>query len=213
MNAIVLESGFLNCCGLCVSVNAWSIMWTDMLFCATCEVMCIDVWTKSGGLLAGFPMACFWKLRDRNWKLHFEHSGGLLAGIHGLFSGRYCGLDRRVTCGYPWPGLEGNHRDFGMIQERFRSSAWCLRDRMSTPTQCWHSMGLSEGVHLRHSRDAPGRGLVRPAPPQPSRTSSSLTHDSPILIPLIKPGRPRERNIDEYWWRIYKSGDLEVLES
>ncbi|GKB57049.1 hypothetical protein Tco_0913235 [Tanacetum coccineum] len=25
--------------------------------------------------------------------------------------------------------------------------------------------------------------------------------------------RPRERNIDECWWRIYKSGDLEVLES
>ncbi|GJZ24531.1 hypothetical protein Tco_0561990 [Tanacetum coccineum] len=25
--------------------------------------------------------------------------------------------------------------------------------------------------------------------------------------------RPRERNIDEYWWRIYKSGDLEVLKS
>ncbi|GJR84204.1 hypothetical protein Tco_0154989 [Tanacetum coccineum] len=24
---------------------------------------------------------------------------------------------------------------------------------------------------------------------------------------------PRERNIDEYWWRIHKSGDLEVLES
>ncbi|GKC36749.1 hypothetical protein Tco_1049133, partial [Tanacetum coccineum] len=24
---------------------------------------------------------------------------------------------------------------------------------------------------------------------------------------------PRERIIDEYWWRIYKSGDLEVLES
>ncbi|GKA32298.1 reverse transcriptase domain-containing protein [Tanacetum coccineum] len=24
---------------------------------------------------------------------------------------------------------------------------------------------------------------------------------------------PRERNIDEYWWRIYKSGDLKVLES
>nr|GEX94568.1 putative reverse transcriptase domain-containing protein [Tanacetum cinerariifolium] len=32
-------------------------------------------------------------------------SGGLLAGIHGLFSGRYCGLVRRVTCGYPWPGI------------------------------------------------------------------------------------------------------------
>ncbi|GKB17874.1 hypothetical protein Tco_0851797 [Tanacetum coccineum] len=25
--------------------------------------------------------------------------------------------------------------------------------------------------------------------------------------------RPRERNIDKYWWRIYKSRDLEVLES
>ncbi|GJR04347.1 hypothetical protein Tco_0527331 [Tanacetum coccineum] len=25
--------------------------------------------------------------------------------------------------------------------------------------------------------------------------------------------RPRERNIDEYWWRIYKAGDLEMLES
>ncbi|GJX86638.1 hypothetical protein Tco_0337412 [Tanacetum coccineum] len=25
--------------------------------------------------------------------------------------------------------------------------------------------------------------------------------------------RPRKRNIDEYWWRFYKSGDLEVLES
>ncbi|GKA60722.1 hypothetical protein Tco_0760129 [Tanacetum coccineum] len=24
---------------------------------------------------------------------------------------------------------------------------------------------------------------------------------------------PRERNIDEYWWRIYESGNLEVLES
>ncbi|GKB11931.1 hypothetical protein Tco_0845854 [Tanacetum coccineum] len=49
---------------------------------------------------------------DMNWKLRFEHSGGLLAGIHGLFSGRYSGLVRRDTCGYPWPGLEGNHRDF-----------------------------------------------------------------------------------------------------
>ncbi|GJR53549.1 hypothetical protein Tco_1404070 [Tanacetum coccineum] len=25
--------------------------------------------------------------------------------------------------------------------------------------------------------------------------------------------RPREGNIDEYWWRIYESGNLEVLES
>nr|GEY44130.1 putative reverse transcriptase domain-containing protein [Tanacetum cinerariifolium] len=28
--------------------------------------------------------------------------GGLRAGIHGLFSGMYCGQDRRVTCWYPW---------------------------------------------------------------------------------------------------------------
>ncbi|GKA26009.1 hypothetical protein Tco_0712118, partial [Tanacetum coccineum] len=32
---------------------------------------------------------------------------GLLAGIHGLFSGRNCCLVRRITCGYPWPELEG----------------------------------------------------------------------------------------------------------
>nr|GEU57593.1 putative reverse transcriptase domain-containing protein [Tanacetum cinerariifolium] len=31
-------------------------------------------------------------------------AGGLPAGIHGLFSGRYCGLVRRVTCGYSRPG-------------------------------------------------------------------------------------------------------------
>ncbi|GKC35301.1 hypothetical protein Tco_1047685 [Tanacetum coccineum] len=35
----------------------------------------------------------------------------------------------------------------------------------------------------------------------------------PQRMASIKPGRPREINIDEYWWRIYKSGDLEVLES
>ncbi|GJV29007.1 hypothetical protein Tco_1385455 [Tanacetum coccineum] len=34
-----------------------------------------------------------------------------------------------------------------------------------------------------------------------------------INIRSIMMKRPRKRNIDEYWWRIYKSGDLEVLES
>nr|GEU69067.1 hypothetical protein [Tanacetum cinerariifolium] len=48
--------------------------------------------------------------------------GGLLTGLHHLFSGRYCGLVRRVTCGHPWPKLEGNHRNFGMIQERLRNA-------------------------------------------------------------------------------------------
>nr|GEV64682.1 hypothetical protein [Tanacetum cinerariifolium] len=37
-------------------------------------------------------------------------------------------LARRVTCGFPWPGLGGNHRDFVMIRERLRSFAWCLSD-------------------------------------------------------------------------------------
>ncbi|GKB48515.1 reverse transcriptase domain-containing protein [Tanacetum coccineum] len=32
------------------------------------------------------------------------------------------------------------------------------------------------------------------------------------VFPIFYIG-PRKRNIDEYWWRIYKSGDLEVLES
>ncbi|GKC05114.1 hypothetical protein Tco_0996724 [Tanacetum coccineum] len=33
-------------------------------------------------------------------------------------------------------------------------------------------------------------------------------------IDIKQPSRgPRERNIDEYWWRIYKYEDLEVLES
>nr|GEU78791.1 putative reverse transcriptase domain, ribonuclease H-like domain, aspartic peptidase domain protein [Tanacetum cinerariifolium] len=31
------------------------------------------------------------ELRDRNWKLRFEHSGGLLERIHSLFSGKYYG--------------------------------------------------------------------------------------------------------------------------
>ncbi|GKA70640.1 hypothetical protein Tco_0776779 [Tanacetum coccineum] len=32
---------------------------------------------------------------------------GLLAGIHGLFTGRNCCPVRRITYGYPWPELEG----------------------------------------------------------------------------------------------------------
>nr|GEU48673.1 hypothetical protein [Tanacetum cinerariifolium] len=35
---------------------------------------------------------------------------------------------RRVTCGYPWTELEGNHMDFGMIRERLRLSGWRLSD-------------------------------------------------------------------------------------
>ncbi|GJR88883.1 putative reverse transcriptase domain-containing protein [Tanacetum coccineum] len=53
-------------------------------------------------------------VKVRNWKLRIEHSaksGGLLASISGLWSGlvnRYCCLrSGGITCGYPWPELEG----------------------------------------------------------------------------------------------------------
>ncbi|GKA12649.1 putative reverse transcriptase domain-containing protein [Tanacetum coccineum] len=58
-----------------------------------------------------------------------------------------CCLVRRVTCGYPWPELEGKkllpsqedylrrERDLGMIQGRYGLSAWCLRDRIDNGTK------------------------------------------------------------------------------
>ncbi|GKF36846.1 hypothetical protein Tco_0113604, partial [Tanacetum coccineum] len=61
-----------------------------------------------------------------------------------------------------------------------------------------HSMGLSEGAYLRNSRDAPDRGLARPAAPQPSKTNNSHIHDPPILIFLIKPDSKFSNIIHEY---------------
>ncbi|GKE07484.1 hypothetical protein Tco_1399502, partial [Tanacetum coccineum] len=86
----------------------------------------------------------------------FEYSaksGGLLAGIHSLLSGKYYCLVKRVTCEYLWSELEGMRFGYvilrccqvrrvtseylrselegngnGLIQERLRSSAWCLID-------------------------------------------------------------------------------------
>ncbi|GKA36503.1 hypothetical protein Tco_0722994 [Tanacetum coccineum] len=46
-----------------------------------------------------------------------------------------------------------------------------------------------------------------------TRRVRQRTGEASTSAAQIKPGRPRERNIDEYWWRIYKSGDLKVLES
>ncbi|GJY96524.1 putative reverse transcriptase domain-containing protein, partial [Tanacetum coccineum] len=66
-------------------------------------------------------------LRGRNWKLRFEHSGGLLVGIYGLFSGRNCCLVRRITCGYPWPELEGKR--FGIQQNEIKVKKSCWMDR------------------------------------------------------------------------------------
>ncbi|GJS48531.1 hypothetical protein Tco_0598652 [Tanacetum coccineum] len=46
-----------------------------------------------------------------------------------------------------------------------------------------------------------------------SNLKTSLYQDrNALVLPIFHTG-PRERNIDEYWWRIYKSGNLEVLES
>ncbi|GKC86326.1 hypothetical protein Tco_1142043, partial [Tanacetum coccineum] len=50
----------------------------------------------------------------------FAKSGGLLASISGLLSGR------RVTCEYLRPEL--GEKGSGLIQERLRSSAWCMID-------------------------------------------------------------------------------------
>ncbi|GJT99358.1 hypothetical protein Tco_1109697 [Tanacetum coccineum] len=42
--------------------------------------------------------------------------------------------------------------------------------------------------------------------------NNALTSKSNFLTePTIRPWK--QRNINKYWWRIYKSGDLEVLES
>ncbi|GJW19785.1 hypothetical protein Tco_0027221 [Tanacetum coccineum] len=50
---------------------------------------------------------------------------------------------------------------------------------------------------------------VKPLPAVINTDVGAYAHGSNKLLET----RPRERNIDEYWWRIYKSGDLEVLES
>ncbi|GJW11230.1 hypothetical protein Tco_1577057, partial [Tanacetum coccineum] len=87
---------------------------------------------------------------------------GLLASIHGLFSGRYYGLDRRVTCGYPWLGLEGNHRDFGMIQERFSILAMFFPTRKKSRWGTIFPTGGTEGDRIvDHLLDAHNR--ARPA--------------------------------------------------
>ncbi|GJY61497.1 hypothetical protein Tco_0462154 [Tanacetum coccineum] len=58
-----------------------------------------------------------------------------------------------------------------------------------------------------HSRDASGGGLARPAPPQPSRTLNSQTHDPPILIFLIT-----EYLVNISKWRAFWSVNEDILE-
>ncbi|GJX33782.1 hypothetical protein Tco_0245339 [Tanacetum coccineum] len=61
-------------------------------------------------------------------------------------------------------------------------------------------------VDIEHSS---GDLSVKPLPDLINTDVGAYAHKSNKLLET----RPRERNIDEYWWRIYKSGDLEVLES
>ncbi|GJW46031.1 hypothetical protein Tco_0077677, partial [Tanacetum coccineum] len=54
-----------------------------------------------------------------------------------------------------------------------------------------------------------GNLSVKPLPDVINTDVGAYAHGSNKLLET----RPHERNIDEYWWRIYKSRDLEVLES
>ncbi|GKC95251.1 hypothetical protein Tco_1160693 [Tanacetum coccineum] len=61
-------------------------------------------------------------------------------------------------------------------------------------------------IDIEHSS---GDLSVKPLPDLIKTDVGAYAHGSNKLSET----RPRERNIDEYWWRIYKSGNLEVLES
>nr|GEW35403.1 putative reverse transcriptase domain-containing protein [Tanacetum cinerariifolium] len=79
--------------------------------------------SSQGGLLAGIYGPFSGRICGLSqegylrWKDLWTKLGGLFAGIYGLFSRRYGGLVRRVTCGYPWPGLGETTRTL---------SNWCL---------------------------------------------------------------------------------------
>ncbi|GKA80886.1 hypothetical protein Tco_0787578 [Tanacetum coccineum] len=61
-------------------------------------------------------------------------------------------------------------------------------------------------VDIEHSS---GDLSVKPLPDVINTDVGAYAHGSNKLLET----RPREGNIDEYWWRIYKSRNLEVLES
>ncbi|GKB21324.1 hypothetical protein Tco_0855247 [Tanacetum coccineum] len=61
-------------------------------------------------------------------------------------------------------------------------------------------------VDIEHSL---GDLSVKPLPDVINTDVGAYAHGSNKLLEI----RPRERNINEYWWRIYKSGNIKVLES
>ncbi|GKD79281.1 hypothetical protein Tco_1341902 [Tanacetum coccineum] len=54
---------------------------------------------------------------------------------------------------------------------------------------------------------------VLPPPRTQGERIAQLEEEVHGMREMLQGQRPRERNIDEYWWGIYKSGDLKVLES
>ncbi|GJY21030.1 hypothetical protein Tco_0393596 [Tanacetum coccineum] len=106
------------------------------------------------------------QIRIKNWKLRFEHSaksGGLLASISGLLSGR------RVTCEYLRSELEGkwNWIDPRAIEVfSMSSSSKSPHDYLQK-----YQRAILESWRLNHG--------LPPSPPSPPPTGTSLT--SPIL--------------------------------
>ncbi|GJU89249.1 hypothetical protein Tco_1301672 [Tanacetum coccineum] len=64
----------------------------------------------------------------------------------------------------------------------------------------------NDKVDIEHSS---GDLSVKPLPDVINTDVGAYAHGSNKLLET----RPRERNIDDYWWRIYISGDFKVLES
>ncbi|GJS74542.1 putative reverse transcriptase domain-containing protein [Tanacetum coccineum] len=68
---------------------------------------------------------------------------------------------------------------------------------------------LNEPFEIRRNQ----RDNLMPTTKEGEVIEEFRTRDDKLDIGIDDYPRPRERNIDEYWWRIYKSADLEVLES
>ncbi|GJZ02950.1 hypothetical protein Tco_0520911 [Tanacetum coccineum] len=79
------------------------------------------------------------------------------------------------------------------------------------PTCSWREDGYCNGGNLPEAYHI-GNSLHYQDLEWYEALEDSELKDKALRNKAIMEG-PRERNIDEYWWRIYKSGDLEVLES
>ncbi|GJS48753.1 putative reverse transcriptase domain-containing protein [Tanacetum coccineum] len=82
-------------------------------------------------------------------------SGWLLAGIHGMFSGRNCCLVKRITCGYPWPELEGKRiwHDPRAIEVVYLVFEWLIG------LTCMYCVRLDKGHQVLVMRDQMERVL------------------------------------------------------